>query len=286
MSVSSPSKAVGRPRYQSSERTVTIDGLRLNVSVAGTRGEAPLVLIGGIGAPLELWEPFRRALGTRTIAIDAPGVGGSATLGRPRTLWEIARLVDRLLDRIGCDTVDVLGLSWGGGVAQHMALSGGRRIRRLVLASTGFGLGTIPGDARAVAHLLTPARYYSQRYFQLVAASLYGGETGRHPEELSAQAKLRWARRPSLVGYLHQLVAASTWVALPVLPLIRTETMVLTGDDDPIIDVSTARILAALLPHGRLHIAAGGGHLFLLDQPAEAADIVRDFLQAKVEGDD
>jgi poly(3-hydroxyoctanoate) depolymerase len=258
---------------------VTVDGLRLRVSVAGKGTGTPLVLIGGIGAPLELWEPFARALGTETVAVDLPGVGGSATLRRPRSMWGIASILDRVLDQLDYQTVDVLGVSWGGGVAQHLALRHRRRVRLLILASTGFGLWSVPGDPRALLHLLTPTRYLSESRLLQIAASLYGGETRRRPERLRAQAAVRSARRPSAIGYIHQLAAASTWVALPLLPLIRTDTLVLTGDDDPIVHVATAQIMAAALPHGRLHIVRGGGHMFLLDQPREAADIVGSFLR-------
>lgn len=260
------------------EQVVTVGGVRLHVSSAGRGGSAPLVLISGIGAPLELWGPFRRALGTHTLAVDAPGVGGSGTLRRPRSMWGIACLLDRLLDALGYQTVDLLGLSWGGGVAQHLALRRGPRVRRLVLASTGFGMGSIPGDPRAVLHLLTPARYFSPGHFLQIAPSLYGGETRRHPERLHTQAAVRSERRPSALGYMHQLAAASTWVALPLLPFIRNETLVITGDDDPIVHVRTARIMTGLLPHGRLHIAHGAGHLYVVDQAGEAAEIVGDFL--------
>ena len=281
MSVSNPNTSPPTRPYAPVEQLLTIGGLRLKVSFAGHGGEVPLVLISGIGAPLELWEPFRRALGTETVAIDAPGVGGSQTMHLPRTMWGIAGLMDRLLDRMGYETVDVLGLSWGGGVAQHLALRRGRRVRRLVLASTGFGLWSIPGDLRALAQLLTPARYFSTSYFLRVAPSMYGGETRRHPDRLKGQAAVRSAHRPSTVGYVHQLAAAWTWVALPFLPFLRTETLVLSGDDDPIIHVATARIMAAVLPHGHLHIAPGGGHLFMVDQADEAAAIVTRFLGAE-----
>jgi poly(3-hydroxyalkanoate) depolymerase len=265
---------------------VTVDGVRLRVSVAREGAGTPLVLIGGIGAPLELWEPFRRALSTETLAVDLPGVGGSATLPRPRSMWGIASILDRLLDQLDYPTVDVLGVSWGGGVAQYLALRRRRRVRLLILASTGFGLWSVPGDPGALVHLLTPARYFSESHFLQIAPTLYGGETRRHPERLPAQAAVRSARRPSAIGYIHQLAAASTWVALPLLPLIRTETLVLNGDDDPIVHVATARIMAAALPYGRLRIVRGAGHMFLLDQPREAADIVGSFLRRDDGGDD
>lgn len=279
--MSRPAVTTRAGEYRRTEQTLTIDGLRLKVSFAGPAGEVPLVLISGIGAPLELWDPFRKALGMETVAVDAPGVGGSDTMRFPRTMWGIAGLVNKLLDKMGYGVVDVLGLSWGGGVAQHLALRRRDRVRKLVLASTGFGLWSIPGDIRAVGQLLTPARYFSQDNFLRVAPAMYGGETRRHPELLASQAAVRSSHRPSAVGYAHQLAAAWTWVALPFLPFIRCETLVLSGDDDPIVHVATARIMAAALPHGHLHIAHDGGHLYMVDQADDAARVVGDFLATK-----
>lgn len=269
------------PTGDSVRRLVTVGGLRLNVSVSGRAGETPLVLLGGIGAPLELWEPFRLAFGSETVAIDAPGVGGSEKLPWPYSMRKIARVFDSLLDQMGYGVVDVLGFSWGGGVAQHLALIRGQRLRRLVLVSTGYGVGSVPADPSALLHLLTPARYFSQGHFLRVAPSLYGGETRRNPEHLPGQAAVRSARRPSAVGYLHQVAAAATWMALPLLPFIQSDTLVLTGDDDPIIDVKTAQVMAAVLPHGRIHVVPGAGHMFLVDQAADASAIVTAFLRER-----
>jgi hypothetical protein len=60
---------------------------------------------------------------------------------------------------------------------------------------------------------------------------------------------------------------------------------VLAGDDDPIVPLVNGRILARCIPHARLHIVRGGGHLFLLERPAQLAAVVADYLTAEV-GDD
>jgi pimeloyl-ACP methyl ester carboxylesterase len=248
------------------------------VSIEGSSGEPPLLLISGIGAPIELWGAFRRELHRGTVAFDAPGTGGSPAPRRPRTMWGLAFTVNGLLDGLGYDTVDVLGLSWGGGLAQHLALIRRSRIRRLVLVATGFGAGSVPATLRAAAELLTPARYFSPSRLRRVGPTVFGGEIRRHPEILREHGELRARHAPSTRGYVYQLMAAGTWASLPWLPLITAETLVLLGDDDPIVHPVNGRILAGLLPHASLHIVPGAGHLFLIDQPGEAAAIVNDFL--------
>ncbi|MBV8529616.1 MAG: alpha/beta fold hydrolase [Candidatus Dormibacteraeota bacterium] len=261
------------------DTVVAVDGLNIRVSIAGPDVGYPLLLVNGIGAPLELWGGFRSRLSTQTIALDAPGTGRSPAPWRPRSMWELARSVSRMLDQLGFDRVDVLGISWGGGLAQHLALVRGRRVRRLVLVCTGFGAGSVPGDLRAALELLRPQRYFSPAHLARVGPALFGGETRRRPNLLVQQGRLRSLHRPSTRGYVYQLLTASTWATLPWLPLLRAETLVLLGGDDPIVHTVNGRILKKALPHATLRVVPGAGHLFPLDQPAEAAAIVRDFLR-------
>jgi poly(3-hydroxyalkanoate) depolymerase len=267
---------------EATARSVTVNGQRLRISVRGEGGGPPLLLIGGIGAPLDMWGDFRSLLGVETIAFDAPGAGGSPAPLRPRTMWELAHLVSAMLDDLGYATVDVLGISWGGGLAQHLALLRRSRMRRLVLAATGFGAGSVPARPLAALQLLTPARYFSPSHLANVGPGLFGGEVRRHPELLAAQGALRARHRPTLRGYVYQLLAASTWASLPWLRLVDAKTLVLLGGDDPIVHVVNGRVLAGVLPNATLRVVPDAGHLFLIDQPRLAAQIVGEFLRSAV----
>jgi len=86
--------------------------------------------------------------------------------------------------------------------------------------------------------------------------------------------------RPSLRGYLGQIYAISGWTSLPWLRTLRQQTLVLAGDDDPIVPVANGRILARCIPQAQLHIVRHGGHLFLLDSAAEMAGLVAAFLSS------
>ena len=108
--------------------TININGT--NVFVAIRRGDGsrpPLLLINGIGANLEVFDPFidalekvgRKKIGT--IRFDVPGVGGSPPTLFPLCFRGLAHLIAQLLDALGHQQVDVLGISWGGGLAQQFA---------------------------------------------------------------------------------------------------------------------------------------------------------------------
>jgi poly(3-hydroxyalkanoate) depolymerase len=254
--------------------------LRVSVREGSVAGAPPLLLCNGIGAPHEALTPFVDALDPRITAIrfDVPGVGGSAPWRLPVPYQVIARTAARLVGELGHDRFDVLGISWGGGLAQQIAFQNPRRCRRLVLVATGTGWMMVPARPAVLRHLATPARYRDPRYRQAVAGQLYGGRVRDDPA--LARALLGGSDRPpSRTGYLHQLLAGAGWTSLPWLPLIRQRTLILAGTDDPIIPVVNARIAARLLPHAQLHLY-DDGHLALLTAASELAPVVAEFLLA------
>jgi len=267
-------------------RFVDVDGVRLRTSVRGSG--SPLLLITGLGASLDLARPFERELtarGVQAISFDAPGVGQSTAYRWPRRIGGVARTVERTLDALGHDQVDVLGVSLGGVIAQQLAHQAPRRVRRLVLAATGPGLGGVPGSPAVLLTLATPRRYYQPDYYRRVAGRIYGGEARRDPDALLHGSVARFVERPSIWGYLGQLYAISGWTSLPWLRTLPQPTLVLAGDDDPIVPLVNGRILARCIPHARLHVVRGGGHLFLLERPARMAAVVAGFFKAEEGGD-
>src|SRR5262249_6435627 len=145
-------------------RFVEVDGLRLRVSIRGSG--PPLLLLNGIGASLELLEQFRQAIhGHETIALDLPGVGLSQTSVLPMRFRGYARLVAGALGVLRYGQIDVLGVSWGGALAQEFAWRHAAHVRRLVLAATTYGVPSVIGSPRALWELATPRRYMSRSHF-------------------------------------------------------------------------------------------------------------------------
>ena len=162
-------------------RILTIGGRAIRVAVReGTPGWPPLLLCNGIGASLELFQPFVDALDPRrpVIRFDMPGVGGSPAPVIPYHLATSASLLSGLLDQLGYQQADVLGISWGGGLAQQFALSRPDRVRRLVLVATGPGALMVPGNPRVLLRMLTPRRHRDPGYAARIAGELYGGSAG------------------------------------------------------------------------------------------------------------
>ena len=261
-------------------RTLTVRGRVLRVAVRGGNLQwPPLVLCNGIGARLELLQPFVDALDPQreVVRFDMPGIGGSPDPVMPYHLWTLAPLLSGLLDQLGYRQADVLGISWGGGLAQQFALRDPDRVRRLVLVATATGAMMVPGHPRVLRHMLTPRRHRDPAHAATIAGEIYGGSMR---DESGTGELLRPAAGPGPGrGYYYQLLAAVGWTSLPLLPLIRQPTLILAGDDDPLTPLANARIMHRLIPRSELHIYHGG-HLDLVSAPRRMAALVEAFLAA------
>jgi poly(3-hydroxyalkanoate) depolymerase len=245
-------------------------------------GRTPLLLANGIGASLETFDPLLAALdpGLEVIRFDVPGVGGSPLPARPYRFTGLARLLAGLLDQLGYDRADILGISWGGALAQQFALTSGR-CRRLVLVATATGALMVPGSPRVVARLATPRRYLEPGYARQIAGDIYGGTARDDPDKV-LDILHSWTRVGPGRGYFYQLAAGAGWTSLPLLPLLRQPTLILAGDDDPIIPLANARIMAGLIPRARLHVYSGG-HVELVLRPDLLAPLISDFLKGEAQ---
>lgn len=262
------------------ERTLRIGGLRLHVRESGAG--TPLLLINGIGAHVGMWKPLEKALdGVHLIAFDAPGTGRSQTPRLPLSLDALGRMAERVLDRLGYEQVDVLGYSFGGIVAQHLAHRAPHRVRRLVLAATTPGWGGVPASMLTMARMSTPLRYYSRSYYERIIGDLAGGRARRDRAWLERHGDERQQHPPDPLGYMWQLAALTVPPgSLPWLHTLAHPTFVVAGDDDPILPHVNSLVLAHRIPRARLMIAPGEGHLLLLDPDSAAHRMVRAFLMS------
>jgi pimeloyl-ACP methyl ester carboxylesterase len=157
-------------------------------------------------------------------------------------------------------------------------------VRRLVLAATTCGLGGRLAGTSNFLLMLTPARYYSRRYFQTIGPGLYGGRS-RDVTVLDEHFRQRSLSPPSWLGYTMQMYSIWGWSSRAWLHTLKQPALVISGDDDPLVPVENSYLLAAHIPGARLRIVRGAGHLFLIDQPEAPAAIVTRFLRARQAAD-
>ena len=238
--------------------------------------QTPLLLCNGIGVNWQLFGPLIDALGSRPlIAFDAPGSGGSPPAPRAYRMPALAGQVASLLDLLGVGRFDLLGVSWGGALAQELAWQQPARCRRLVLAATSTGWTGFPGRWSALMQLASARRFADASAAARVLPQVYGGRV-RH-DATALHAYLRRLRPPHPEGYAQQMSALSGWTSLWWLPMLRQPALLLAGRDDPLVPVTNARLMHALMCRSQLH-EVDDGHLLLHTGAHELAPRIAGFL--------
>ncbi len=246
------------------------------------RSNVPILFFNGIGANIELITPLADQIAAGTddvpgrdiVTFDMPGLGQSPDPVWPYRPWMMARIADQIMTDFGYGDVDVMGVSWGGAMAQQYALQYGKRTRRLILIATSAGMLMVPGKLSALTKMADPRRYIDPEFMLKNFRTLYGGSTdgsGGHASRITP---------PSMLGYMYQLTAMMGWTSAPFLPFMRPETLIMMGGADNIVPVANGHILKTLIPNARLEVIEGGGHLFMVSKAAESLAMIREFLDA------
>ena len=252
-----------------------IDGRSVRVArwTSGKSTQLPMLFFNGIGANLELVAPLAEKMPERDfITFDMPGIGGSPEPSLPYRPWMMARIADVLLDKFGYDRVDVMGVSWGGAMAQQFALQCASRVNKLILVATTAGMLMVPGKLSALSKMADPRRYIDPNYMLKNFKTLYGGS------DSGSMGHVERIKPPTQRGYLYQLVAMMGWTSAPWLPFLLAETLIMMGDADNIVPPINGKFLAKLIPNARLELIKGGGHLFLMAEADLCVSMIRDFL--------
>lgn len=258
---------------------VQIDDLSIGYRRAGTG--PPLLLLHGFLCDSRCWRSQLAELSDQfdVIAWDAPGAGSSSDPPTPFTLADWSRCLARFLDAVGVPRAHVVGLSWGGVLAQEFYRLHSNRVARLVLSDTypGWG-GSFPPAvvAKRVARceqdsLLSPAEFLSRWIPEMFSDA--APPSAR--EELSAV----FADFHPL-GFRLMAKSLADTDTTDLLPKIGVPTLVLWGERDQRSPMSIAEQLRDAIPRAELRVLARAGHVSNMEQPLEFNAQVRRFCSA------
>lgn len=237
-------------------------------------GKRPLLFFNGIGANLELAFGLGELIPDRDIlTFDMPGIGGSEPPTFPYLPWQMARVARILCDRYGFGDMDVMGVSWGGAMAQQYAIQYRKRVKRLILCATTAGITMVPGNPTALLKMRDTRRYSDPDYMRENFQVLYGDDDSE-----GANSHAMHLRAPHPRGYLYQMLAMIGWSSLPFIRFLRMPTLVMMGDRDRIVPLANGHILNTGLPNSHLHVVKNGGHLFLVTKADETLPVITEFL--------
>lgn len=262
----------------------TVLGHRVRVLDVGPRQTDALFIVNGSSANLEVLAPLVDILSRtrRVVAFDQPGMGKSPSTYPTLCVPTLAAMCERLATDLGLRQLDLLGYSFGGTVAEQLALTRPRLVRRLVLVAAVYGAGGIPTDPISSMTVLahqTPIRPWART----LARRAYGGVVARDDDALTAYEEAINQAGPDPLSLLGQAIAVSTWSGLPWLWALRCPTLVIAGTDDSVVPLANAKLIAALIPRARLELLPHAGHLLVMDQAADVAGLVEAFLRQTFE---
>lgn len=255
----------------------TIGRHRLRIAHWRARSDTPgrpLLFFNGIGASFELVAPFLELIEGRDVVIfDVPGLGESDRPRLPYRPRDVAAAGNEIMLELGFDAeIDVMGVSWGGMMAQQFAQQFADRTRSLVLAATTAGVLMVPGKLSAIKEMIHPRRHVDPSFMVRHRHQIYGGKT-------DGLASI-WAQSlpPTRLGYLFQLLTISGWTSAWFLRFLKARTLILMGADDNLVPLANGKLLKRMIPNARLEVIEDGGHLALLTHRAHLAAEVERFL--------
>lgn len=242
-------------------------------------GSGPaLVLLHGFLLDSRCWDPQLSGLSDRfrVVAWDAPGAGSSSDPPETFTTTDYARCLARFLDGIGISRAHILGLSWGGILAQEFYRVCPDAVRTLVLADAYAGWkGSLPESVwreRLDACLLGSTGPADA----LVAQMLPGMFTEGAPQDVRDRlAAIMSDFHP--VGFRVMSRSSAEMDTRDLLPRIDVPTLVLWGGDDRRSPMHIAKQLHNAIPAAELAIIPGAGHVSNMERPDAFNDQVRRF---------
>jgi 3-oxoadipate enol-lactonase len=270
------------------------DGTRLFYERFGSQGGRAVLLVMGLGANGRIWRPVVDRLVERdydVLTFDNRGCGRSGVPVRPWTTRTMAADAIAVADAAGVATIDLIGASLGGMVAQEVALAHPGRIRTLILGCTTGGLPRVdllplPGLPRMLGAALRAGRRPPStrdgvgEFLRLVVSPEFAASCEEGSEAWVAVAS---ALEDPMTqrGFAQQLLAAgrhATWTRLDRLTM---PVQVQHGSADRLMPLAAGRELARRIPGAQLKIVEGAGHALGLEQPDAIVDLAVSFLESR-----
>lgn len=259
---------------------IEVLGYRIAHRIAGS-GPA-LVLLHGFLCDSRVWRTQLEELsdGFTVIAWDAPGAGASADPPEPFTITDWAHVLEGFLDRLGLERAHVLGLSWGGLLAQELYRLHASRVLTLVLADTYAGWKGSFSDEVAEQRLerceresMLPAEEFVDLW---VPHEFF---TPAVPPEVEAEMRTVVADRHPL-GFRLMARSLAEGNTTDFLPGIDVPTLLLWGDQDLRSPMSVGERFRDTIPGSELEVVVDAGHVSNMEQPRAFNDHVRRFCSA------
>lgn len=257
--------------------TATLNGIDVTFERAG--GGPPVLFLNGSGSSLAETEPLRAPFAKRCelLAHDQRGLGLTSSSPGPWSMADYAADALALLDHVGWERCRVVGVSFGGMVAQELAVTSPERVERLALVCTssgGAGGSSYPLDELADLPPDEQARLFPQLLdTRFTPEWLADHDDDRAVVEMRAEHAGRTRSAEVLRGEAAQLAARRGHDVWDRLPRITGATLVASGRYDGIAPPANGEAIAGAIPGAELRLY-DGGHLFFVQDRRALPDVI------------
>ncbi len=220
----------------------------------------------------------------RVIIHDYRGTGQSSKPSIDYTTQMFARDVIALMDYIKADNAIIMGHSMRGRVAQLLALDYPRRVKRLVLASTGSHYPKTKGLPFEIIREMIEWGYEKYERDHSILVGFTEEFVKEHPERVEHYLRVRMQNLCPVEFYLRHLLARQGHDTSGRLKDIRQPTLILVGEDDrnmtsEVNHRMSSDILASGIPNSKLVVLQNERHSYFFANPDAAHKIIRDFIK-------
>lgn len=266
---------------------VAIDGRKMAYDeVTPPEPQGTVLLLTELAAKRQGWAHQMAAFGAhyRTIAIDHRDIGDSDLAPIPYMIADQADDAAGVLRALGIERAHIVGISMGGFIALELALRHPEMVEKLVLTATSAGGKThVPARPAIVAQLYLPRFWRTEAgnvAKRIYAKIMAPGYCKRHPDEWEEIAAIARYRPQSRAAYQRQLQACLKHDVARRVGEIRTPTLVVHGELDPLVPFPNGIYLAEHIPGAQFVRYPDVGHIPIVERAADYNRDVLAFLQA------
>ena len=242
----------------------------------------PLVMIMGLTANMDWWDPElldELSSRYRLLLFDNRGAGRSAAPEGELSIEQFADDTAGLMEAVGFDHANVLGISMGGMIAQELVLNHPEKVDRLVLCATFCGgQETVYADREVLMKLVDRSGTPEQQVRKTVTL-LFPEHWLEEHEDYFQDFFRRYSVAPvTEENAMRQFMATVKFSTYDRLPTVQKTTLITCGTEDVIIPAENSRILAERIPGARLVEFGGAGHGFINQRRQEFVELLTGFL--------
>jgi pimeloyl-ACP methyl ester carboxylesterase len=262
-------------------RDVVVDGIRIHLAEAGAG--PGLLLLHGLSATHRNWEHTIPAFADRwhVVAPDLPGHGESAKPDAPYTINFYAGMMRSLGRELGFRDAVVIGNSLGGQIAVELALTYPSWTRAVVLAAPAGGFGPGAGAFGWVIGAVAGPRLLRLALPLALDRCVSDPSSPACEERRRILAeRLRHDDYPSFARAVNRSLVGALAARHQPLHRLTQPALLIWGRDDRLLALSGSRRVLREVPHARLAVLDGCGHLPMVEQPEEFNRVVAEFLSA------